>query len=141
MWDPSWSNRVGLVEEFLEPQAKEKEQTPQGFTHTSSPNLPEPQEIEKYIYGHHVDQASFLLSMNEGCAMCNRFSPLKEDSETNGKPEKLGYFSVFYVLLSGGKLIMFVHYGNSQGGFDFVPVGGKLHFGASGSILQSSIRD
>lgn len=141
MWDPSWSNRVGLVEVFIEPQAKEKEQTPQCFTRTSSPNLLEPQEFEKYNYGHHVDHASFLRSMDEGCAMCNRFRLLKDYSETNEKTEKLGYSSVFHVRLSEGKLTTYLHYGKSKGGIDFVPVGGKLHFGASGIILQSSTRD
>ncbi|MCJ1405547.1 hypothetical protein MMC11_008775 [Xylographa trunciseda] len=123
MWDPSRSNRIGLVEEFLEPQVGEEEQTPEGFTHTSSLDLSKPQEFEKYMYGHHINRASFLRAIDEGCAMCNRISPLVDDLETYEKIEKSGYFSVFSVLLKEGKLIMFIYYGIRHGGFYFVPFG------------------
>lgn len=82
-------------------------------------------EVNKYVYGHHKDRASFLASMREGCAMCNRFRhPTGND---NPKSQNLGYFSVFHVALDQERTvdepIMFVEVGNSSGGFEFVPFG------------------
>ena len=55
--------------------------------------------------------------------MCNRFRLY--DKESNPRIEKLGYFSIFYVWLRDDKLFMSVHHGDSQGGFELVPFGGK----------------
>lgn len=78
----------------------------------------------KYVYGHHKDRASFLASIREGCAMCNRFRHLDGD---NPKLQNLGYFSVFYLMLDQECTVdeptMFVEVGNSSGGFEFVPLG------------------
>lgn len=79
----------------------------------------------EYVYGHHKDRASFLASMREGCAMCNRFR--YPTSDINPKLQKLGYFSVFHVTLDQERTvdepIMVVKVGNSSGGFGFVPFG------------------
>ncbi|KAK1985719.1 heterokaryon incompatibility protein-domain-containing protein [Colletotrichum cereale] len=77
----------------------------------------------EYVYGHHKDKASFLASMREGCAMCNRF---RMHFDYNSKLQSLGYFSVFHVALNLEhaadikRFVMFVRVGNSSGGFDFV---------------------
>lgn len=79
-----------------------------------------------YVYGHHKDRASFLASIQEGCAMCHqlrRRSPALIDDE-NPQLQTLGYFSVFYLELESqglhaNKPMMTVEVRNSRGGVEF----------------------
>ena len=103
---------------------------------SSSSDETEHHELERHIYGHHVDTASFYRSIEEGCAMCNRFRLIGFESglATNEKIERLGYSSVFSVKMQEGKIIMTVYHEDISGGFYLVPVGGKnleyfLYFG------------
>lgn len=122
MWDPA--RRLGLLKEFLA-EKREEEEEPQSEQEEETAQVDEQhnkkREFERYIYGHHVDKASFRRSVMEGCAMCNRFSHTGDE-----KFEKLGYYSVFSTLQRKDELIMFGHFRGSTGGFAFVPVGGNM---------------
>lgn len=83
----------------------------------------------EYVYGHHRDKSSFLVSMREGCAMCNRLSG-PEFEGNNYKLQSLGYFSVFYVRINRDlplqkNFAMYVEVGNCSRGSHFVPLGGE----------------
>ncbi|KAI1501415.1 heterokaryon incompatibility protein-domain-containing protein [Biscogniauxia marginata] len=80
-------------------------------------------EPERYVFAHHVDFESFERSRAQGCAMCNRFQPAQEDETLNPRLKELGCFSAFTVAfpLPSSRVTMYIHYGETQGGFDFVP--------------------
>lgn len=122
MWDPSRSKRLALLKDFMASYHDDDNDNAPGLHRTSTGDLTH-HGANEYVYGHHKDRASFLASMREGCAMCNRFR--YPTSDINPKLQKLGYFSVFHVTLDQERTvdepIMVVKVGNSSGGFGFVP--------------------
>nr|POE53267.1 hypothetical protein CFP56_28489 [Quercus suber] len=124
IWEPG--RRVAAKQEFL----RNQNQTVPGNrlklgSNRAGPDsqgtIMEKNEIEQFVYGHHVNKASFLLSLDEGCAMCNRFKFGKDAGEESF--EDLGFFSVFTISLREEQFIMTAYFRGRQGGFAFVPVG------------------
>ncbi|KAF2465673.1 HET-domain-containing protein [Lindgomyces ingoldianus] len=122
MWDAARTPRLALCDDWHESVNDEDDEI-ENENEKPLPIDDDQVEVEKYIYAHHPTKESFLQSMRQGCVMCNRFDP-NQHHEPSPKFEGLGYFSVFYVCLSGQKKpVMCVEYGGSSGGFDLVPVG------------------
>ncbi|USP76157.1 HET-domain-containing protein [Curvularia clavata] len=111
IWDPTQTPRLCSLEYFGE-------------------ELPESAEGPDIVFGHHKDEASFRRSIDEGCAMCNRFGGIPERAKAPNNPllEALDYFSVFWIYRvvedSKEQVVMKCLFHSLQGGFCFVPYGG-----------------
>lgn len=129
MWDPSRSKRLALAKDFdntEDSRLQDSELQVLTSVNVVQVNHPGSMRPDQYVFGHHKTKESFDASIQEGCAMCNRF---RGDGAPNPKIQELGYFSVFLVRLPQGKEttpkpLMHVYIGQSSGGFGFVPVGG-----------------
>ncbi|KAI1269272.1 hypothetical protein F5Y18DRAFT_180406 [Xylariaceae sp. FL1019] len=114
--DASMTPRLGLHSDIF----GDYSMTPRN--HTYSTETARVRVPDRHVFGHHKTLESFQASMAQGCVMCNRYSPKATDVGRNEAIERLGYFSVFQVSFNAGTgtAMMFVHYGNSQGGFRLV---------------------
>ncbi|KAI5927092.1 heterokaryon incompatibility protein-domain-containing protein [Camillea tinctor] len=126
IWDPTLTRRLGPVEEILntQPEDRNMDRIP-NFRVGSRRERDEytMREPEYYVFAHHPDFTSFEQSMARGCAMCNRFRPTPDDAALNPKLKEFGCFSAFAVSFQppSSEIIMTVFYGDTQGGFAFVP--------------------
>ncbi|KAI0151747.1 hypothetical protein GGR57DRAFT_470293 [Xylariaceae sp. FL1272] len=114
MADPSKTPRLGLRSDIFN---DDRAGLQKHSTETARTQVP-----DRFVFGHHKTLASFQQSMARGCVMCNRYSPKVADVGRNKVIEKLGYFSVFEAVFDSDSstAMMFVRYGNSQGGFRLV---------------------
>ncbi|KAK1993451.1 HET-domain-containing protein [Colletotrichum falcatum] len=146
VWDPNRSKRVALVKDFdddMGPDSEDGDGTPTNGT-SKGPDLPMGLSPDQYVYGLHKDMASLNASIQQGCAMCNRFAyPFA--SRPNPWLKELGYLSVFRVSLdregSPPKPAMFVAIGDFLGQFGFVPSGVPKYDDNMNAQLGSSNND
>lgn len=148
MWDPSRSERLSLLQDFLamggttvvSPSQREHFLPPycvecfmaMGYFKDSTADLMH-HVADVYVYRHHKHRDSLLASIREGCGICSSLRDYihKEDRQL----ENLDCFSVFHV--EPGEPRMWVRMGYSEYLFRFLPLG-KTYLAITPRKLEGS---
>ncbi|CAJ2505763.1 Uu.00g131570.m01.CDS01 [Anthostomella pinea] len=92
--DPQKTRRLGQMRDFPEilrqQLRKPKIKNIENEEFNEAVDKLDLQEHEKYVFGHHVDYASMLRSMQLGCVACTQFSVFNDENDINPAYEKLG---------------------------------------------------